>query len=174
MPHLTVECGVQTVCPVSSANLPPTQVAQVAFAADVEAAGPYLPAAHAMPVQLPALLVVENWPEAQSWQPPAFAYLPGTQVDAQTCASFAALAKNVPPAHVFAVHGELSVSVEYVPDAQGAQNASAVAVPACTPSPAGQFGAPWFAHPWASSALLNLPPVQASHVDESAVAAPSV
>ena len=50
-----------------------------------------------------------------------------------------------------------------------AQNASAVAVSACT-----QFGAPWFAHPWASSALLNVPPVQASHVDESAVAAPSV
>ena len=100
--------------------------------------------------------------------------VPGTQEDAQTCASFAALAKNVPFAHVFAVHAELFVAVEYVPDAQGAQNASAVAVPACKPSPAGQFGAPWFAHPWASSALLNVSPVQAAHVDESAVALPSV
>ena len=32
VPHFAVECGVQTVCPVWSANLPPTQVAQVAGA----------------------------------------------------------------------------------------------------------------------------------------------
>ena len=95
-------------------------------------------------------------------------------MNAQACASFAALAKYVPSAHVCSVHAELSVSVEYVPDVQGTQNASTVDVPAFTPLPAGQMGVLWFWHPWASSALLNFPRVQASHVDESAVAAPSV
>ena len=142
VPHFAVECGVQTVCPVWSANLPAPHVAQVAFSVDLEAAGPYLPVAHAIPLQLTASVLVEYCPDVQSWQPPAFAYLPGTQEDAQTCASFAALAKNVPPAHVFSVHAELFVSVEYVPDVQGTQNASTVDVPAFTPLPAGQLGVP--------------------------------
>jgi hypothetical protein len=94
-----------------------------------------------MPVQLDTSVVVEYCPGLQSMHPPSL-YFPATQVVVHTCASSAALERNVPVAHVLSVHAELSVSVEYLPDPQGAQNVSADAVPAASPCPAGQLGAP--------------------------------
>jgi hypothetical protein len=96
-----------------------------------------------MPVQLDTSVVVEYWPDLQSMHSrTAFLYLPATQAVVHTCASLAALERNVPLTHVLSVHAELSVSVEYLPDPQGAQNVSADAVPAASPCPAGQLGAP--------------------------------
>ena len=121
----------------------------VAVAADFCAVLPKFPASHTVPLHRDWSTVAVNVPASQSKHdllPPSGATtirLPSTHSDVHVCVSFAALAKNVPPVHVFAVHAELSVAVEYMPDAQGAHAASSVAVPAFTPSPAGQLGLSW-------------------------------
>ena len=72
-------------------------------------------------------------------QPPSL-YFPATHVVVQVCASLAALLRYLPSGQVLSVHGELSVCVEYVPEAHGEQDASTVAVPATNPWPFGHDG----------------------------------
>ena len=76
-------------------------------------------------------------PEGQSVQvaPSSVLNLPGTHVLLQTCSSLAPLPRNLPVGQVLSLHGELSVSTEYLPLLQGAHEASVIAVPATEPCP---------------------------------------
>ena len=72
---------------------------------------------------------------------PSLLYFPGGHVVVvHACGSLDALMRCLPLAHVFSVHAELSVTVEYLPEGQGAHDTSADAVPATDPSPAEQDG----------------------------------
>ena len=77
----------------------------------------------------------------------------------QACLKFKALATYSPSGHVFSVHVELSVSVEYVLGAHGAQCASAVGVHVFTPLPAGQLGVHVTRHPGPTNSRGTTPVV---------------
>ena len=172
-PHSVVEWGLQIVCPLVSAYLPTAQFVHGLMDRNDFAAGPNLPASHAMPLQRGWSLVVVYWPGRQSWQPPSL-YFPATHVEEHVCVWSTALLRYLPVGHVLAVHGELLVSTEYLPLPHGSQNASAVAVPALTPSPVGQGGVVCELHELASSTVLYVPVAQLEHVASSAVVVPSV
>ena len=79
-------------------------------------------------------------PSEQGLQMTSSLYVPAAHASEQTWASLAALLANFPDGHVWSVHIELPVLVEYFPDAHAAQNASANVVPITEPWPAVHSG----------------------------------
>ena len=101
------------------------------------AAGPHLPVAHTVPIQLSWSTTVVYIPGLQSTHLlTASLYLPVTQCFEHDCDWLASLLRYVPVAHVLSTHGELSVFTENLPELQGTQDVSAVAIPGTKPAPA--------------------------------------
>jgi len=135
---------LQAVCPAVSEYVPCPQDAHVASALLVRLAGPKEPMTHSVPPHAIMAGLAENVPGAQSVQPAAapipYLNLPATHVEEQNCASSAALPRYLPLGHELSVHGELSVSTEYLPEPQALHVASTVAVPATNPLPVAHDG----------------------------------
>ena len=157
----------QLVLPREAAYIPPSHVVQIAPVDPVWLPGPNFPATHGVPMHTTALGASVYVPEGQSVQdaPSSVLNLPGTHVLLQICASSAALPRNSPGGHVLSVHGELSVSTEYVPVLHGTHEASVVAVPAERPVPLAHGGLDSTAHASVPSLLEKNPAPQSAQAE---------
>ena len=118
---------VHALDPVAAAYEPTEHSEQVAVAADVVPAGPYMPAAQGVPVQV-AALISEYFPAGHSVQrsslsPADVEYFPAPHCTQSDSASFPVVARYLPAAQSWQAAGAAAPgTVEYFPASQSTQS----------------------------------------------------